>query len=469
MPDEESMSELSVAKQEANFEEIGLTGLSTSSGTVTEEFLSQLRGKKGIKAYKEMRDNDPIIGAGILAIQNLVKQAEWHIQPGGESLRDVEVAEFVESCMHDMEISWKELITEAMSMTVFGWSLHEIVYKRREGDELDPVRGSQFDDGRIGWQNLAIRSQDSLFQWEFDETGRVETFVQTPEPDFRKRTIPREKFLLFRATSHKQNPEGRSVLRNAYRPWFFKKRIEEVEGIGLERDLAGIPVVKVPPRILKGNASDEEKATLNRIKEMVQNVRNDEQAGIIIPAVFDENSNPLFEFDLLSARGRRNFDTTGIIERYNRTVAMSMLADFIVIGHESVGSFALASSKTQLFSTAIGSYMDVIADEINKRAIPQLLRFNGMMDAERPTLVHSDIETIDLEALAQYVTALAGAGLDLTGEDLQRALRQQANLPIDSIGEGNDMSPQEREEQRAPTVTAVPQDDEEDDDASSES
>ena len=29
--------------------------------------------------------------------------------------------------------------------------------------------------------------------------------------------------LLFRTKSRKDNPEGRSILRNAYRPWYFKE------------------------------------------------------------------------------------------------------------------------------------------------------------------------------------------------------------------------------------------------------
>lgn len=436
MPDD-----VEVSKQEVNFTEIGLPGLSHTGGQVTEEFLTELKGTKGIDAFKEMRDNDPIVGAGIMAIQNLVKQAEWHVEPGGDSQRDIEVADFVETNIHDMEDSWKEFITEAMSMIVFGWSLHEVVYKRREGNILDPVRGSKYDDGRIGWQDLAPRGQDTLFNWEFDDNERVQAFVQAPNSRFSRRSIPRRKFLLFRATTHKSNPEGKSALRNAYRPWFFKKRIEELEGIGIERDLAGLPVVKVPPRLLKSSATDTEKETLDRIRDMVKNVRNDEQAGLILPAAYDDRGNSLMEFDLLTTRGRKKFDTTEIIERYNKTIAMSMLADFILIGHESVGSFALASSKTNLFSTAIGSYMGIIADEINKRAIPQLLRFNGMLDAEMPTLVHSDIETVDLDALANYVTALAKAGLDLTGDDVVRRLRDQANLPTESVEESDDEKP----------------------------
>jgi hypothetical protein len=36
------------------------------------------------------------------------------------------------------------------------------------------------------------------------------------------------------------------MLRTAYRPWFMKKRLEEFESIGIERDLAGLPIMWLP-------------------------------------------------------------------------------------------------------------------------------------------------------------------------------------------------------------------------------
>ena len=46
--------------------------------------------------------------------------------------------------------------------------------------------------------------------------------------------------------------------------------------------------------------------------------------------------------------------TGPIIERHSRHIAMTAMADFILLGHEAVGSFALADSKTDLFGVALG-------------------------------------------------------------------------------------------------------------------
>lgn len=425
--------ELTKARPRKEMTEIGLTGLQYSAGYVQEEFLPQLSGTKAVSVYKEMRDNDPVIGAALMALLNLVRQAAWRVEPFDDSPAAKKDAEFLEQCMHDMDRPWSEFISDAMSMVVFGWSLFEIVYKIRDGKPTTDPRGSRYSDNKVGWKKLGIRSQDSLDHWEFSDNGEIIAMVQRPPPDYTDRTIPMNKAMLFRTSTWKDNPEGRSILRNAYRIWFFKKRAEEVEGIGMERDLNGLPVAYVPAKILQPNATPDEKAFLNAVERMVKNVRNDSQAGLVLPAMYDENGNQLFKFELLTTLGRKSFDTNSVITRMNRTMASSMLADFVLVGQENVGSFAMASSKTKIFSVAIGSYMDTIADQFNRVGIPQLFAINGITKPELPRLTHGDIETVDLDQLAQYINALSGAGLDLTGELVREHLAETAGIPSAGI------------------------------------
>lgn len=414
--------------------ELGRTGLVESGGQIQEEFLTQLSGTNAVRVYKEMRDNDPVIGAVMMAILNLVRQSKFTIQPYSDKPRHQRDAEFVEECLEDMDRPFDELISDIMSMIVFGWSFFEIVYKVRNGNVLDQINGSRYNDKRVGWRKFGIRSQDSLDSWDFDNNGNLTALIQRPAPDFIPRRIPIDRGILFRTSVWKDNPEGRSILRNAYRQWYFKKRMEEVEGIGVERDLNGLPVAYVPPKVLSSSASSDELQMKAAVERMVANIRNDSQAGIVLPAMYDEMGNQLVKLELLTTLGRRSFDTNAIITRMNRAIATSMLADFVVIGQENVGSFALASSKTKVFSIAIGSYMDVICDQFNRVAIPQLLKMNGIVRPDMPRMIHGDVETVDLEELARYINALSGVGLDLTGETVREHLASQAGLPPKGLG-----------------------------------
>jgi hypothetical protein len=120
---------------------------------------------------------------------------------------------------------------------------------RRGPDATSSKFRSKHNDGLIGWQKIPIRAQSTLYGWEFAPDGDVKAFIQEAPPNYGQTTIPLSRGLLFRTEVTRDNPEGRSLLRNAYRPWYFKKRMEEIEGIGVERDLAGLPVITPPKAV----------------------------------------------------------------------------------------------------------------------------------------------------------------------------------------------------------------------------
>lgn len=422
--------------------EIGSTGLNRSGGFIQEEFHTRLRGRRGQQIYREMAANDSVVGAVLFAIEMLIRQVDWRVEPVDESEEAEAEAEFLKSCMDDMSSSWENLMAEILSFLVFGWSYHEIVYKQRIGpEEQDGKRRSAFTDGRIGWRKIPIRGQETLSRWEFDDTGGLVAMVQqdTYSPDAGgMATIPIENALLFRTTSHKGNPEGRSILRTSYRSWHFKKRIETYEGIGVERDLAGIPVATIPARMFSANATEEEKAHMNDIKDMLRKVKADENSGIIMPSEYDKDGNALFTFELLNTGGRKQVQTDPIIMRYSKQIAMSVMADFLLLGHDKVGSFSLADNKTDMFAVAIGTFLDEIASVFNRHAVPRLWRLNALPYDLMPKMVPGDIEHLDMEKLGKFISDLSGAGFDLLDPNTEDWLRDKAGMPerLDDDDEG---------------------------------
>lgn len=411
------------------FNEIGRLGTNRWGGYIYEEFHRELRGRKGIETYKEMSENDSTIGAALLAIELLIRQVKWDIQAAGNTVADKEAAEFVDSCMGDMDDTWTDFISEVLSFLTYGWSYHEIVYKRRMGNTHRPETKSKYTDGLIGWRKIPIRSQDTLWEWAYDDKDNLRGIWQSAPPDYKQVFIPVEKSLHFKTKSRKGNPEGKSVLRNAYRPWYFKRRIQEIEGIGIERDLAGLPMIEAPEDVNIWDSDDPDMMKMRQTAErIVQSVRRDQREGIVIGNGF--------KFSLLSTGGRRQFDTNAIIGRYDRDIAMSLMADFILLGHEQVGSYALSSDKTELFAVAIGAYLDVICEVFNNQAIPRLIDINGEHFkgiTGYPELIHGDIETQDLEKLGAFVRDMVGIGAITPDEPMEEYLRMTADLPEKDI------------------------------------
>lgn len=405
--------------------EIGRVGQRRYGGIFYEEFLSELRGRKGAEVFTEMSNNDETIGAILFAIEMLVRQASWSVEPGGSTAKDREAAEFVKSCMDDMQQTWIDTISEILSFLTYGWSFHEIVYKRRMGRTKDNRTSSKYDDGLIGWMKLPIRSQETLYQWEYDDQDNLIGMTQMPPPDFGLITIPMNKAMLFRTRSRKDNPEGRSILRTAYRSWYFKRRIQEIEGIGIERDLAGLPVITTPEGMDIWDKDDEDmNAILAGLEAMVKNIRRDSTEGLVLPFGYT--------FELTSTGGSRQFDTNSIIARYDTKISQTVLADFIQLGHESVGSFALSSDKTNLFSMAICAFLDIICQTFNSQGIPALIDINGDHFAgvtDYPRLTHGDIEDVDLATVATFIKDMTSIGVIIPDESLEDYVRQLGKLP----------------------------------------
>lgn len=405
--------------------EIGRVGQRRYGGIFYEEFLSELRGRKGAEVFTEMSNNDETIGAILFAIEMLVRQASWNVEPGGSTAKDREAAEFVKSCMDDMQQTWIDTISEILSFLTYGWSFHEIVYKRRMGRTKDNRTSSKYDDGLIGWMKLPIRSQETLYQWEYDDQDNLIGMTQMPPPDFGLITIPMNKAMLFRTRSRKDNPEGRSILRTAYRSWYFKRRIQEIEGIGIERDLAGLPVITTPEGMDIWDKDDEDMNAIRAgLEAMVKNIRRDSTEGLVLPFGYT--------FELTSTGGSRQFDTNSIIARYDTKISQTVLADFIQLGHESVGSFALSSDKTNLFSMAICAFLDIICQTFNSQGIPALIDINGDHFAgvtDYPRLTHGDIEDVDLATVATFIKDMASIGVIIPDESLEDYVRQLGKLP----------------------------------------
>lgn len=414
-----------------DLQEIGTSGLRRTAGFVIEDFLAQLHGTRGTRIYREMADNDPVIGAVLFAIEKVVLKLEWRVDPDdGDDKEAVEYAEFVESCIHDMSDSWDGTLAAILSMLTYGYSFHEVVYKKRDGYHKDPKRRSKHDDGMIGWRKWAIRGQETLWEWDLDEQGGIQGMYQIdPYTRSERVHIPIEKALLFRTTTVKNNPEGRSLLRNAYRPWYYKKRIEEIEAVGIERDLAGLPVAFVPPEYLSSTASAEQVAVMNAVKDIVTSIKRNEQEGVIFPAVYDERGNRVFDLTLMNSGGRRQFDIDSTIARYDQRIAMTLLSDFILLGHERVGSFALGTSKMDLWTVAVDAIARSIAEVVNQHAIPRLLRLNGMDDSKCPYLTFGDVANVDIASVSKFIVDLVGAGALTPDTALEEYLREIGNLP----------------------------------------
>src|SRR6266851_1941451 len=186
----------------APYVELGITGVTRYGGIsrVYEEFLKELQGPAGMKLYREQRDNCPITGAFLFAAQHLARHTLFRVDPADPSQQASAVAERVRGALFDdLSTTWPDLLSEVLSVLPFGWSAHEMVFKRCLGMEppmvIDAATGwptdaptpllppglgqptagpmgqgppakaerwspSRYDDGFVGFKKLSIRAQE---------------------------------------------------------------------------------------------------------------------------------------------------------------------------------------------------------------------------------------------------------------------------------------------------------------------
>lgn len=365
-----------------NTTEIGSTGLAQFSGRIQQDFLKELRGLEGYRKFDEMRSNSPVVGALLLAIRQPILAMEWTFNSTVENDPRLEICN---AALENMSYSMRDHVSEALCFLWAGYYPFEIVYERGEN-------------GWMLWRKFSPRGQDTVIRWGFGEDGGITGFYQRVN-FVEEKFIPIEKTILYRINVERNNPEGRSILRPAWTSYYYAKYIQQAEAIGLERGLDGFPIIKLP----EGANTDEDNSNSDASKaaEFVRNVRNDEQAGMVLPFGWD--------FDLAAPGAQSRLDADKVIRRYESRILMSTLTQFLNLGQEAVGSLSLSKDQTDFFTMSVNAIADVISGTITKHALPKLMKMNGY-DAVGLSLTHSPANQEDTQAIAN---ALQSVGLSL--------------------------------------------------------
>ncbi len=343
--------------------------------------------------------NSPILGGMVAALaRSVLSTVEWGWK--SELGDDDPRIEFLERAEHRMKPDWKNHVAEAIEPTlVFGYTPFATWLERVNGEIL--------------WRKLLMIGQNTVWRWYFDEDEEI-SGLQQLAIGFPVEDIPIERIVLYRTSVYRGNPEGRSVFRNCWIPYYFAKNMMQIEGVGVERDIAGTPKVKLPQNAdTAANSAD-----MQRAEQIARNLRNDDQAGVVEPFGW--------LVELLASPGSRLFDTDKIITRYESRMLMSAGAQFLMLGQNGVGSLALSRDQTDFFVMFANGVAEMVANCFTEYGVKPLLKLNGY-DPEGITRTHTPAGDIDLEKLGNFLSSI-GDKITWTTRD-QVWLRQTSELP----------------------------------------
>jgi hypothetical protein len=399
--------------------EFGYSGLRVYAKQILEERQKLFQWPNILKVVDELA-NDPTISTAFNVYTMMANGVEWCVEPPEDADETEKArAEFVESCMNDMEGSWKEFITEVITYLRYGFQITEKVYRRRL-----KKNGSKFNDGKIGLRKLSPRSQDTIYRWYYSDDGRdlqaigqslwnleqPQRYQQLTNEDGVLR-IDRNKILIFSADSTKGNPQGRSLLKAVFLPYKQMSLLKDQLMLGISKDLQGIPCIGVPPALLDPQATDEKKAAAQQFIDMANNLVKGTQSGIVYPLMNDENGHPTIDIKLLEAKYGKSFDIPKVIEALQTDILTALSVDVVKLGSAGQGSYSLASSKENLLAMAVEYRLKEIRSVLNSDLMRSLYELNGWDTDRMATFEFKDIVSVDWDELGKLVQRTKSVGI----------------------------------------------------------
>ena len=388
---------------------IGTRGLKNLGRRVQEEYLTILKDwSKAAKIYIEMMDT-PVVSTMLNAIKMPLLAADFDVERAGETLQDQVAAQFLWDNMQKMHHqTWRSHVVDQLSSLEFGFSIGEIVMERR-------------DDGRMWLKNIDPRGQETLWGWDFDKQDTLLAFIQQDPDTGTLYTIPSEKLVHSTFNGRKGNPQGKALLREVFRAWRFLGNLEDLEGIGIERNVGGMPVATLPEEPI--TASDE-----TALRTALRNLRMDEEMCLILP--FGATVTPY-------SGGTSVTEIGEVITRKKQEILMRGFAQFLILGMDNVGTQALVQGSQDFFMLAVKGVQQQLLETWNQQLVPFLFKYNPMPGlTDLPRITWNDPGKADIqELLTAYRIGVYTKAITPVLED-EQFMRSMIGLPDLPEGEG---------------------------------
>lgn len=419
---------------------MGATGTAIFSGIIaSEEYNSDFYWKDAIAIYEQMMRNDAQVFATINLMEEPIRRCTWSIEPASDDPVDLEIASFIESCLfHDMVMEttegrkltqkWDDILRHILMSFRFGFSAFEQVWR--------------IEDGWVKWARWEPLLPRTIWRWWVGDDNQLVGVQQWTFKNYSYRfiDIPADKLLLFVHRQEGNNYDGVSILRSAYKHWWYKQNFEKIEAIDIERNAVAVPVIGLPESFSNADVQAAEK--------ILANLRANQSMGVTLP--------PGWTFEYARNFAKTTTQVQPSIQYHDVMIARNILGQFLNLGSTEAGSYALAATHLDLFRSLLQAEVEWIEDVINTDAIPRLCDYNYDGIAVYPKLKASKIAAQDVGVITDALSKLCNMPTPLItpGPEIEDFLRKELGLPS---------APASQIEGTNPTQEQEPPEDSEDD------
>lgn len=397
--------------------ELGRSG-TVWSNYLREEYNPELVGQAGLIKYERMAKSDAAVRSALRAVKTPILGATWFVQPAKNEALHKEIANFVQRNLTQyMTYQWSQVLWEALLMLNYGHYMFELVWAFRD------VETDSGTSRKIVLKKMAPRHPLDITNWLFDVHGGpagVEVFGppasdvssgvgMTSNSPFGGESvvIPIDKMAIFTFDGEGGDLRGISVLRSAYKHWFFRENLYKIDAIQKERHGIGIPIIKLPSGF---TSRDRDLA-----HELGANLRTNEKAHVVLP--------PNWELMFAKLEGQP-VDALESADHHMKMIYQNVLAQAIM-----AGSGASAKEGMELFYKSTRYIADIVRGVMNKYVIPKLVTANWPVDEFPELKVRRLGDTQEARTVSFAVRNFVGASVITPDERLEEWARELVDAP----------------------------------------
>ncbi len=379
-----------------------------------------------LKTYQAMLNDDAVFSALDSRLSLIQKaQAKGSFKYNKNSEESKKVKRFFEYCMDNLRDQTIANIGRTAADHIYnGFAPFEIMYNKGEDEYSDkwkldklvyihPLTLSQIAPYKLsdnGDEILGLRQDFSAF------TGDASLSYFTPRgqgkgADWQGKFIDWRKVAYCSYSATTAEPFGNSPLDAAYELWRSKQLLEDLGITGATRDMAGVPLLRLPSALMEAASSDPTGAAATQVAQIttsMENMHKGDQSFVVLPSdAHNEAGSGALEYDfkLMGVDGGSgNFDIDEMIDKKRKAIFTVLASRHLISGESGGGSYNLQEGEAGIHAHFAERDNLTVNDMWNKQIFPKVLKLNGwkVSKEDMPVWEHGAVQPVSMDEKGKF-------------------------------------------------------------------
>ena len=318
-----------------------------------------------ISTYNRMK-NDSQVAIGLATIKMPIYSLNWNVECG-----DVDIREFVHSTLKPI---WNKLLRSMLTSIDFGFASHEKVWELKDVNVVTeaPRKKTHFKGKAEVYKKIKAHYPGTIKIRTDTKTDDFLGIIQSIGAG-QEIKLDADKCFLFSLGDEFGNFFGKSRLKPAYKPWYWKEVLSQFMLRYFER--RGSPATVVHHPIgggidLVGNEYENSEIALRIGQNIVEN------SVVTLPYEPDKNGKNQWGVTYLEDERRGEMFVSALSYLGAQILRALLTPERVVTQDLSTGSFSMANSHAEIFLLSQEGLTSEIEYAINTEIIPQLVYYN---------------------------------------------------------------------------------------------